>query len=113
MPDGGNSLCKGLETGGNTVCLEAESKPEGLAHRQGRAVRWAGGGSLGSLTRMPRTPCSELRLNLKGNRKLLEVVSSLHGVYTQPSRCLWNRHKAGRGPDATCRETGVNAVVYK
>lgn len=22
MPDGGNSLCKGLETGGNTVCLE-------------------------------------------------------------------------------------------
>lgn len=22
MPDGGNSLRKGLETGGNTVCLE-------------------------------------------------------------------------------------------
>lgn len=99
MPDGENSLCKGLETGGNMVCLETEIEPEGLAHRQGRAVRWAGRGSLGNLTKMPRTPCSELGLHLKENRKLTEVVSSLRGVCTQPSLCLWNGCKVGRKPD--------------
>ena len=82
MPDGENSLCKGLETGGNTVCLETEIEPEGLAHRQGRAVRWAGRGSLGTLSRMLRTPCSELGSHLMEKRNLLEVLSSLRGVYT-------------------------------
>lgn len=99
-PDGRSSLCKGLETGRNTVCLETKSEPEGLAHRQGRAVRWAGSGSLGSVTRMPRTPCSELGMQLKGNRKLSEVVRSPRGVYRRPSITLpveWAQ--SGRGPD--------------